>query len=356
VTHPVDPTSPASLAAIGDRVAARIDETLADEATRWAAVDPAVGDAFASLRTFVAAGGKRLRPAFCHWGYVAAGGRPDAAEIIDAGAALELVHTCALIHDDIVDGSARRRGLTCLQVDYAGRHRDHEWRGDPRRFGDGAALLVGDLAFVYADQFLRGAPPTALEVFTELRIEVNVGQLLDLFGTATGEATVAQARAICVYKSGKYTVERPLHLGAALAGRLDELGEPLSRYGIPLGEAFQLRDDLLGAFGDDNVLGKGVGEDFREGKPTALYALALERATAADAVLLRDRFGRADLTGQEAAAIQDVFVRTGARAEVESMVAALADQAVTALAAAPMAGEARRELEELAGFVVGRHR
>jgi geranylgeranyl diphosphate synthase, type I len=269
---------------------------------------------------------------------------------------VELLHTSALIHDDVVDGSARRRGRPCLHVDFADRHRDHRWRGESRRFGEGAAILIGDLAFVYADQFLHRAPLTALQVFSELRIEVNVGQLLDVIGTATGDATLAQARTICVYKSGKYTVERPLHLGAALAGGLDNLAAPLSRYGIPLGEAFQLRDDLLGAFGDDRVLGKRVGEDFREGKPTALYAVARSRAGAADAALLRDRFGRADLTDEEVAAIQDIFVHTGARTEVEAMAAALADEAVGALAAAPIGRVARRELEELAHFVVGRHR
>jgi geranylgeranyl diphosphate synthase type I len=346
--------APASLAAVGDRVAALIDRTLAAEGDRWADVDLALLDAFTSLRAMVAAGGKRLRPAFCHWGWVAAGGDPDAADIISAGAAIELLHTSALAHDDIVDGSTRRRGQRCLHVDYADRHRVHHWRGDSRRYGDGAAILIGDLAFVYADQFLHGAPRAAQRVFTELRIEVNVGQLLDLFGTATGEATVAQARTICVYKSGKYTIERPLHLGAALAGRLEDLAAPFSEYGVPLGEAFQLQDDLLGAFGDDEVLGKGVGDDFREGKPTALYALARSRAEGADAGLLRDRFGQADLRGDEVAAIQEIFVRTGARAEVESMVAALADRAVRTLAVAPIEAVARQELEALAQFVVDR--
>jgi geranylgeranyl diphosphate synthase type I len=228
------------------------------------------------------------------------------------------------------------------------------WRGEPRRFGDGAAILIGDLAFVYADMLLGPAPAPAVEVFNELRLEVNVGQYLDLVGTATGSATVSQARTIGVYKSGKYTIERPLHLGAALAGRLDQFAGPLTAYGVPLGEAFQLRDDVLGAFGEDNKLGKGVGEDFREGKPTALYAHALASAAGADAALLRTRFGQPDLVEDEIGAIQEVIERTGARAAVERSIDSLVTQALAALDDGPIAEEAATELRRLATFVAGR--
>jgi geranylgeranyl diphosphate synthase, type I len=348
------PTTPASLGAIGARAAARIEDLLVTETSRWEAVDQALADPLRSLRSLVATGGKRLRPAFCSWGYVAGGGTVDDPCVVAAGAALELLHTFALIHDDIMDGSATRRTLPTIHIDYAGRHRRHQWRGEARRFGDGAAILIGDLAFVYADQLMNGAPPPAIDVFNELRLEVNVGQYLDLVGTATGQATVEQARTIGLYKSGKYTVERPLHLGAALAGRLDLLAEPLSAYGVPLGEAFQLRDDLLGAFGGDELLGKGVGDDFREGKPTALYAAAAARATGADAQLLRERFGQADLTDEDVGAIQEIFSRTGARAEVEATVDALLEEAVASLDTPVLAEQCRDELRALARFVVGR--
>jgi geranylgeranyl diphosphate synthase type I len=350
----VELDAPLSLGPIGDQSAARIDQLLATESARWQRIDPGLVAPLESLRRFVAAGGKRLRPAFCHWGYVAAGGKCPNDRVVDAGAAIELVHAFALIHDDIMDGSARRRGQLCVHLDYADRHRRNGWRGDDRRFGDGAAILIGDLAYVYADHFLREAPAAAAAVFAELRLEVNIGQLLDLQGTATGNPTVEQARRICQYKSGRYTIERPLHLGAALAGALDELAKPLSAYGMPLGEAFQLRDDLLGAFGDSARLGKDVGEDLREGKPTVLYVLARQRAAGAAATVLEQRFGRRDLTDAEVAIIQDIYATTGAQAAVEEMVHERLDEALSALSDPAIGDEGREELRALALFVTGR--
>jgi geranylgeranyl diphosphate synthase type I len=331
-----------------------LDSLLDVEQERWAAVDRQLREPLASLRAVVAGGGKRLRPAFCTWGFVAAGGSSDDPAVVDAGAAIELVHTMAIVHDDIMDGSDRRRGVPCLHIDWADRHRRHGWRGEPRRFGDGAAILMGDLAFVYADRLLQAAPDEAQAVFTELRLEVNAGQLLDLLGTASGAATPEQAHTICVYKSGKYTVERPLHLGAALAGGLERLAGPFTAYGIPLGEAFQLRDDLLGAFGDSSRLGKGVGEDVREGKPTALFATAMARAAGPGAELLRLRYGAPDLADDEVDDILAIIDATGARAEVERSVETLVEQAMGALVGVDLGGGAREELVALAAFVAGR--
>ncbi|MHB8465159.1 MAG: polyprenyl synthetase family protein [Acidimicrobiales bacterium] len=335
---------PPSLAEIGNRVAARIDALLAGERDRWCAVDADLGPPYDALRAVIA-GGKRLRPAFCHWGFVGAGGDPGDPRVVDAGAALELLHTFALVHDDIMDDSSRRHGIACMHVDFAARHASSGGRGESRRFGDGAAILIGDLAFVYADHLMRDAPRAALDVFTELRLEVNVGQYLDLVGTASRAITVEQARTIAVYKSGKYTIERPLHVGAALAGRLDELAEAYTAFGVPLGEAFQLRDDLLDAFGDSAVLGKEAGEDLRSGKPTRLFALARERA---------DTASIAALDGPDLAAIRRVLVDTGARAEVEARVTSLGSSAMAALRDAPVTAEARRELTALADFVTRR--
>ena len=358
---PTEP--PPSLLRIGERVAARIDELLEAEQARWSAIDADLGEPFEALRAFIR-GGKRLRPAFCHWGWVGAGGQTTSKEdaetvsadqaVVDAGAALELLHTFALVHDDIMDDSVRRHGIDCLHVDFAARHRARTWHGEDRRFGDGAAILIGDLAFVYADALLVGAPRAALDIFLELRLEVNVGQYLDLLGTASRQASAEQARRICVYKSGKYTIERPLHLGAALAGRLDELAPHYTAYGIPLGEAFQLRDDLLGAFGDGARLGKEVAEDLREGKPTALYALARAAARGRDAELLDRRFGHHDIDDDEVAAIQQIMEDTGARATVEESVTRLTDEALAAINAAPIPEGARDELVQLAHFVAGR--
>ena len=348
------PMPPACLAWIAERVDNRVDALLGAEEARWAALDPDLAAPLSAMRALVMAGGKRLRPAFCHWAFVGAGGDGDDQAVVDAGAALELLHTFALIHDDVMDGSERRRGLRTVHRQFEARHASDGWRGEGRRFGEGVAILVGDLAFVYADQLLAGAPPAAVAVFTELRLEVNVGQYLDLLGTVRGAPSIEQARRICQYKSGKYTIERPLHLGAALAGRLDDLAQPLSAFGDPLGQAFQLRDDLLGAFGDARVTGKPVGEDLREGKPTALYAYATQAADGAAAKFLADRFGAPDLTDDEVAELQDVLASTGARGRVERAIGDLVGEALDALDTSGLSAESHGHLVELSHFVAGR--
>jgi geranylgeranyl diphosphate synthase type I len=206
----------------------------------------------------VLSGGKRLRPAFCHWAYVGCGGDPDDPIVTDAGAAFELMHAFALFHDDVMDDAESRRGERTTHRTFAGRHADAGWAGEARRFGDGMAILIGDLAFVYSDQLMAGANPTAWRVWNELRIELNVGQVLDMLGSAGGVRDLAHAERICRYKSGKYTIERPMHLGAALAApeRFDAMAPCLSSYGLPLGDAFQMRDDVMGAFGDERTTGK----------------------------------------------------------------------------------------------------
>ncbi|MGH8999682.1 MAG: polyprenyl synthetase family protein [Acidimicrobiia bacterium] len=346
---------PASLAGIASGVEDRIRTLLDEEAARWALVSSELRELVDALAAFVLGGGKRLRPAFCHWAFVGAGGDPDDTGIVDAGAALELLHTFALAHDDVMDGSALRRSRPTVHCHFAGLHRRRAWRGEPRRFGEGVAILVGDLAFVYADRCMAGATPAAWRIFDELRIELNIGQYLDLVGTAQGRtADEASARRIALYKSGRYTVERPLHLGAALAGRGD-LAPGLSAFGDPLGEAFQLRDDVLGTFGDPARTGKPVGEDLREGKPTPLLALGMARA-GPDAAPLLGRIGASDLDDDEVKAIQALLVEVGALDESERRIEALVAQAVTALGAVALTAEAGAALAELARYVGRRDR
>jgi geranylgeranyl diphosphate synthase type I len=352
-TPPAVPGSDAPFGAIGGLVEARIDALLDAETQRWAAVDEQLVAPLEALRTLVRSGGKRLRPVFCQWGFVGVGGRSDDPALVDAAAGLELLHTFALLHDDVMDGSDTRRGLEAVHRRFSREHEAAGWQGEARRFGEGVAILVGDLAFVYADQLMSGVPPETAALFTELRIEVNVGQYLDLLGTVHGQPSIAAARRICVYKSGKYTIERPLHLGASLAGGLASVRDAFTAYGIPLGEAFQLRDDLLGALGESSLTGKPVGDDLREGKPTALVARALANATPAQRERLR-RVGSPDLTPAEVADLQDVLVVTGAAGEVEAQIAALRDDAVAAITGAPLAAEAREALTRLAHLVTDR--
>jgi geranylgeranyl diphosphate synthase type I len=345
---------PPSLADVAARVDERIDRLFDAEIRRWRALDANLVEPLRSLRRLVAAGGKRLRPAFCFWGFVGAGGSPDDHRVIDTGAAFELLHAFALVHDDIMDGSDTRRGEVTAHVEFGERHVDGTWRGEARRFGEGVAILIGDLSHVYADVLLDGAHTDVAPIWHELRLELNVGQYLDLLGTARADRDPAVARRIARYKSGKYTIERPLHVGAALAGRLDDLSAPLSAYGDPLGEAFQLRDDVLGAFGEEKLTGKPVGQDLREGKPTPLLAAATARATGEAELKILDLVGTDDLSSDEVAAIQQVIVDNGALDEIEQRIEALTTRAIAAVRAAPLIDSAGKALVELAHYVAAR--
>jgi len=345
--------APEALLAVAGPVEARLAELLDQERSRWAAVDRDLIAPLDTLTRFVLNGGKRLRPAFCHWAYVGAGGEPDDDLVIDAGAAFELLHAFALVHDDVMDGSATRRGERTVHLEFEDLHHTHGWRGESRRFGEGVAILVGDLADVYADRLMGATPPPTFAVRSELKVELNVGQYLDVLGTARPGTDLATAHRIARYKSGKYTIERPLHVGAALSGRYDELHESLSDYGAPLGEAFQLRDDILGVFGDAARTGKPVGDDLREGKPTPLLATAVQWASATDQALL-DRVGAVDLADDEVEALQQVLVDTGAKAHIEATIGDLTDVALHTLEGSPLRPEAISALTDLAHYVAAR--
>ncbi len=272
--------------------------------------------------------------------------------VADAGAAFELMHASALFHDDVMDDADTRRGQPTTHAVAAAEHAERGWAGESRRYGEGVAILVGDLAFVYADRLLEGANAEAMSIWNELRIELNIGQFLDIAGSVQGVRDVVRAERICRFKSGKYTIERPLHLGAALAApdRLDELLEPLSAYGLPLGDAFQMRDDVMGAFGDADVTGKPVGGDLREGKPTPLLARAVRSATPAQQEVL-DLVGAPGMDDDTVARIQQVIVDTGALAELEEHITALTTGAIDAIGVAPITEPAKTELVALAEYV-----
>lgn len=347
--------SPPSLLEAGAAAEARVVALLTEEIERWSGIDSNLREPIEALKNLVIAGGKRLRPAFCHWAFIGAGGSPDDAAMINAGAALELLHSFALIHDDVMDGSDRRRDIPAVHRHFMNRHAESSWNGEERRFGEGAAILIGDFAFVYADRLMAGCSTTTREIYDELRLELCVGQYLDLLGTAAGERNAERARRIEWYKSGKYTVERPLHLGAALAGRYEELAEDLSAFGLPLGEAFQMRDDILGVFGDTAITGKPVGDDLREGKLTPLIAYASERADASQAQLL-DRVGAPDLGTDEIEALCSLLTETGALEAAETSIKHLVAESMEALSQVDITEEARHALGELGLFVAWRDR
>ena len=346
------PGVPSSLLSIAERSTARLDEFLAAERDRWNAFEPRLAQPIDEIRRLVLSGGKRLRPAFTHWGYVGAGGNGTDQVNIDAGCAFELMHAFALFHDDVMDDADSRRGQATTHVIAAKEHAEKGWDGESRRFGEGVAILVGDLAFVYADQLLEEATAEAAHIWNELRIELNIGQYLDILGGVSRTRDVVDAERICRYKSGKYTIERPLHLGAALAAptRVNELLPHLSNYGLPLGDAFQMRDDVMGAFGDEAVTGKPVGGDLIEGKPTPLLARAVRSATDEQRAVL-DLVGDPAMSSDTVARVQQVIVDTGALDELERHIFELTETAVTSLSAAPMDSVAKTELEELAEYV-----
>jgi geranylgeranyl diphosphate synthase type I len=250
-----------------------------------------------------------------------------------------------------MDGSLTRRGEPTTNAKFEASHGANKLAGESRRFGDGVAILVGDLAYVYSDQLMRNASPQAWTIWNELRIELNFGQYLDMLGSAMNERRREKAERICRYKSGKYTIERPLHLGALLAAPTrDDLIPVLSTYGLPLGDAFQMRDDVLGAFGDTAITGKPVGDDLREGKPTPLMAIATARANAAQLKELQ-LVGNQDLTPAQIARVQEVIRETGALDELETVITRLTDEAIAAVQNVPFAQSVRDEMITLAEYV-----
>jgi geranylgeranyl diphosphate synthase type I len=345
-------TSGWSPTGFASRVDDRITALLDAEEARWSSVDPRMAAPIRALRAFVAAGGKRLRPALAHWAFVGAGGDPDDRRLVDLGAALELLHAFALVHDDVMDHTERRRGSPTVHAAARDTHAAAGRAGDAAAFGRAAAILVGDLAHAYADDLVHAASPALAAIWQELRIEVNLGQFLDLDAAAAGDRRVDTARTIARYKSGRYTVEHPLRLGATLAGRPD-LARALLAYGEPVGVAFQLRDDVLGCFGDPDRTGKPVGSDIHEGKATLLIAEAHARASDPDAARLDEALRSGD---PDVDAVLALLERTGARAAVDAEIDRLVTTAVGALDAIPLAGSSAGALAALARFVATRDR
>ncbi|MGZ4621596.1 MAG: polyprenyl synthetase family protein [Blastococcus sp.] len=356
-----DESAPPLAAAAVDRIRAAVSDALGDFLDRQrdvlAAMDPALEPIVDEVRA-LAAGGKRLRPSFAYWGWRGAAGtgegREDDAAVLRAVAALEFVHASALVHDDVMDGARTRRGRPATHIGFAARHSTHDLVGDGVMFGTGAAILVGDLTLVWSDELLRcsGLSSAALgrarPVWDTMRTEVTAGQYLDLLRAAGGLPGPDGALTVARYKSAGYTVQRPLQLGAAIAGAGPDVVEACTAIGLPLGEAFQLRDDVLGVFGDPEVTGKSADDDLREGKQTLLIALAEQETDDDGRRLLADVLGDPIAGTEQFDAVRRLLETTGARARVEARIRERTSEARDAIAAAPLAAEARAALDALA--------
>jgi geranylgeranyl diphosphate synthase, type I len=338
---PEGPLDPLEAEDLRDRVHKALDDLIA----RQSDVLDGVSDELAPLMDSVAdllRGGKRLRPAFCYWGWRGAGG-DDSSGIVTVAAALELFQAAALIHDDVMDDSDTRRGMPAAHRFLAARHEQESWSGDAARFGVAGAILAGNLCLNWTEELYATSGLAAEHlargrtVFDLMRTQLMGGQFLDVVesvrswdGVPTPER-IARAEHVIRFKSAKYTVEHPLLIGASAGGADTEDLTALSRYGLDLGQAFQLRDDLLGVFGDPVATGKPAGDDLREGKRTVLVAHALAGADGAGRHLVESRLGDPELDTVTVDRLREVITASGAVDAVEADIARLAGSARMAL-------------------------
>lgn len=316
----------------------------------------------AGLEEFVLGGGKRLRPAFAYWGWRSVATGEPGAGLLLLFAALELMHAWALVHDDVIDGSSTRRGMPTAHVKFADVHRERHWRGTSERFGTAAAILLGDLAIAWADDIVAEADlsPAAhrrvQRVWADIRTEVLGGQYLDLVAESSGAESIASAMTVNTFKTASYTVSRPLQLGVAAAADRPDVHAVFQEFGTDIGVAFQLRDDVLGVFGEPAVTGKPAGDDLRSGKRTVLLAEAMALAEKSDplaANLLRTSVGT-EMTDDRMRELRDMIKAVGALAAVEDRIAILTRRALATLESAPINASAKAALVELAGIATHR--
>ncbi len=358
------PPAPAEEAEFIRSVGRRMEELLAEHRARAVAISDSAApmvDAIAGL----VRGGKRMRAVLAWWGWRGVGAASDDPRILDAAVGLELFQAAALIHDDILDRSDTRRGAPSIHRAFESRHRQSGWRQDAGHFGVSAAILTGDLCLALSEEVFAAAadvsadPTGARDLFNRMRFEVMAGQYLDVLDEVEvpgkdPAAALDRARTVLRYKSARYSVVHPLGLGGVLAGADEDLLEHYRRFSTPLGEAFQLQDDLLGVFGDPEVTGKPAGDDLREGKRTELVAHALGLLPGDQADRLEAALGDPDLDRESVAELQSMLDSSGARARVEDEVVALGDRSLAALDDVPMESEARTGLERLTRRILDR--
>lgn len=348
------------LPALRDSINAALSAFIAADNHYLTEIGPELEPVASALKGFLLVSGKRFRPLFASIGYLGTGATLTPHHLT-ALSSVELIHVCALIHDDIMDASDTRRGAPSIHRHFEAMHRSQEYVGSAEQFGTASAILLGDLALVWASKMLHESKiPTdqiiaSLPVFDEMEVELMAGQYLDIHEQALGSESVERSLKVARYKSGKYSIERPLHFGAAIANTNPERFYPIySAYGLPLGEAFQLRDDLLGVFGDSAQTGKPAGDDLREGKRTVLMALAGERANQSQRSTLKELFGKPDLTLDEIETIRKVIINTGAHDHLEGLITKLTQEAVAAIDNPLINKEAQILLHEMATIATQR--
>jgi geranylgeranyl diphosphate synthase, type I len=347
-----------SPAALSNHIAAELTAFLDGRSGLLAGISPDLDTLADTARAAVLTGGKRLRPTFAYWGWrcVQPAGAAGETGLIRAAAGLELLHACALVHDDVMDSSDTRRGQPAAHVRFERFHREKGWTGSGQPFGAAAAILLGDLLLSWSEELFTSAigclPPdrasAAIAQFDVMRTEVVAGQYLDMLAQARGAFDPDEALRVVEFKTSKYTVQRPLLIGATAAGGSPELLEVLSAYGLHIGEAFQLRDDLLGVFGDPSQTGKPASDDLREGKRTLLVALAYQAANPAQRALLEAAVGDPALTPDGVARLREVLRQTGAREQVERRIVQRAGEAARCVATGSLQPAAAQALLELA--------
>ena len=354
-----------SAAELAGAVTDQLREYLAGRRTEAAYIGEDYDGLIAVLEDFVLRGGKRLRPAFAYWGYRAVTPGPEDPvddHVLLLFSALELLHACALVHDDVIDDSATRRGMPTAHVHFTALHRDRGWRGSAEQFGRSAAILLGDLSLVWADDIVAQSELSPAgqrrvqRVWSDIRTEVLGGQYLDIVAESSGAHSIASAMNVNTFKTASYTVSRPLQMGAAAAADRPDVQEIFHRLGTDFGVAFQLRDDVLGVFGDPAVTGKPSGDDLRSGKRTVLLAEAVERAEQSDpaaARLLASSVGT-DLTEGQVRELCSAIESVGALAAVEDHIDMLTRRGLELLRRAPINEPAKAGLTELAGLAANR--
>jgi len=316
------------------RVEASLDHFFDTQRDRLAQTGDRLNLVWDQVRHF-ARGGKRLRPAFCYWGYVAAAGAADEPPnaVMDIAASLDLLHLSALMHDDVIDSSDTRRGGPAAHRFFEAYHREQDWQGDSERFGLSAAILLGDLLFAWSMSMVEQASiagdrlKRARPYLDAMHSEVLAGQFLDLMHQARPSGRddlLRDAGLVMDLKTAKYTVARPVQIGAALGLAGEDVQEGLGLFGAHVGHAFQMRDDLLGVFGDPAVTGKPAGDDLREGKKTVVIGYALQQGSPADAEALSRMLGDPGLSEADVDRARQILVESGA---VESTERAIVTEA-----------------------------